>query len=121
MKEKVLVLGASLKPERDSYHAVRLLAEHGHDVIAVGLKEGMINNTPILKEIPKDISNVDTVSLYLGPQNQLPYYDAILKLKPKRVIFNPGTENEELMEKLWANGIESEYACTKTLVVTGQF
>jgi predicted CoA-binding protein len=116
----VLVLGASPKSDRYSYKAVELLRKHGHDVFAIGLNPGMIGETSIQSEIPKDIP-FDTVTVYLSAQNQKKYYEVIKVLKPRRVIFNPGAENPEWEEDLRRQGIETERACTLVLLNTGQF
>ncbi|UZO79426.1 CoA-binding protein [Aquimarina sp. ERC-38] len=120
MSKKTVVLGASLKPERYSYKAVKALSNNNHEVIAIGLRKGEVNAVPIVTEevIEKDI---DTVSLYLNPARQEQYYDYILQLKPKRVIFNPGTENPELYKLLDKNQIEKEIACTLVLLRTNQY
>jgi predicted CoA-binding protein len=113
--KKTVILGASTNPSRYSYMAANRLTEHGHEIVPVGIKKGdvaevQIQNDKTLHE------NVDTVTLYLGPQNQPEYYDFILKLKPKRVIFNPGTYNEELIKKLKENKIEVVDACTLVML-----
>jgi predicted CoA-binding protein len=117
---KTLVLGASTNPERYSYKAIKMLREHNHPVVAIGVKAGSIDDVDIdLKgETPKDI---DTVTLYLSPKNQVEYYDYILQSKPRRVIFNPGTENPEFEALLVANDIISEEACTLVLLSIGQY
>ncbi|UKN02028.1 CoA-binding protein [Paracrocinitomix mangrovi] len=120
MKENVLVFGASMNRARASNTAVELLSNAGHHVRAFGLREGEINGVPIETVLP-EIENLDTLTLYVGPQNQPPYYDYFLKLKPRRVIFNPGTENREFMDLLTENGIAYEAACTLVLVSTGQY
>jgi len=116
----VLVLGASPKSDRYSYKAVELLRKHGHDVIAIGLNPGMIGDTSIQSEIPTDIP-YDTVTVYLSAQNQKDFYYLIPRLKPRRVIFNPGAENPEWEQDLHRLGIETEQACTLVLLNTGQF
>ena len=120
MKKKTVVLGASDNPERYSYLAVNKLTAHQHPVIAIGKKEGHINSIPIVTEHPQ-LNEVDTVTLYLNPAHQKAYYDYILSLKPKRIIFNPGTENDELFNMAKANGIEPLEACTLVLLSTGQY
>jgi len=117
---KTVVIGASEKPERYAQLASMSLQKHGYEVIPVGLKEGIINGIPILKKDTK-IDNVDTVTLYVGPAHQPLWYDYILSLKPKRVIFNPGTENPELEQLLIKNGIEFTQACTLVLLSTAQY
>ena len=95
MLKKTVVLGASDNPSRYSFLAVEKLNRYGHPVVAIGKKEGMVGDTKVIKERP-DEKEVDTVTLYLNPQLQKQYYDYILSLHPKRIIFNPGTENDKL-------------------------
>lgn len=116
----VLVMGASSKVERYSNRAVKMLLDHGFTVKAQGRGEGEINGVPILNGTPH-FEGLDTISLYLNPTNQQSYYDYILACNPKRVVFNPGTENEELQDKLTEQGIEWEEACTLVLLQTNQF
>ncbi len=118
--KKTLVLGASSNPSRYSYLAINKLVAHNHPVVAVGLKEGVVNNVQIVKDKPQE-KDVDTVTLYLNPKNQIPYYDYIISLNPKRIIFNPGTENDELVSLAEKNGIEAVEACTLVLLGTGQY
>lgn len=117
---KTVVIGASEKPERYAQLATMSLKKHDHEVIPVGLKEGTFNGIPIVTK-DKKIENVDTVTLYVGPAHQPSWYDYILSLKPKRVIFNPGTENPELEKLLTKNGIEFTQACTLVLLSTSQY
>ncbi|MCW3104282.1 MAG: CoA-binding protein [Bacteroidetes bacterium] len=118
--KKTVVIGASENPERYAYKATIALQNHRHQVVPVGLKEGEINGIKILKDKPV-VENVDTVTLYVGPQNQPAWYDYILSLKPKRVIFNPGTENEEFEKKLKENKIEPVEACTLVMLSVGNY
>jgi len=120
MSKRTLVLGASENPERYAHKAVRRLRAAGHDVVAVGKVEGHIGDTPIRKEWPEDHS-VDTLTLYVNPLHQKPFYDRILKLAPKRIIFNPGTENPELETLAEAQGIETVEACTLVLLAVGEY
>lgn len=121
MAEKLtLVLGASENPQRYSYLAVNRLQAHGHPVVAIGKKEGKIGSVPIITNHPA-LQNVDTVTLYLSPQHQKEYYNYILQLHPRRILFNPGAENEELYELARKNGIQPVEACTLVLLSTGQF
>ncbi len=118
--KKTVVLGASENPSRYSHLAVNRLTSAGHPVLAIGKRAGDINGIPIQTGKP-EINDVDTVTLYLNPQNQKPFYDYILSLHPKRIIYNPGTENPEL-EKLSAEKhIENLEACTLVLLSTGQY
>ncbi|MFC4231289.1 CoA-binding protein [Parasediminibacterium paludis] len=120
MPKNTVVLGASENPERYSFLATQKLAAHQHPVTAIGIKAGIIDTTPIITEHPP-IDNVDTVTLYLSPANQTAYYDYIISLHPKRLIFNPGTENKELAMLAEANGIEPIEACTLVLLSTAQY
>ena len=118
--KKTLVLGASANPQRYSNLAINRLTGKGHPVVAIGQRAGVVNNVPIITDKP-EMGDIDTVTLYLNPDNQKPYYDYILSLQPKRIIFNPGTENEEL-EKLAADkGIFTQEACTLVLLSIGQY
>ncbi|PKA99423.1 hypothetical protein B0O79_3134 [Flavobacteriaceae bacterium MAR_2009_75] len=118
--KKTLVLGASLNRNRYSNLAVNRLIEHNIDTVAFGLKEGNIRDIQIKTNFD-DFQNVHTITLYIGARRQPEYIDKILQLKPKRVIFNPGTENPEFYEKLTENGIKAEVACTLVLLATGQY
>lgn len=118
--KKTIVLGATPNPERYAYLAIKKLKLHNIPVVAVGNKKGEIegivinNNTPV-------INDIHTVSIYLGKSHQVPYYDYILKLKPQRLIFNPGAENDELKELAESQGISTIEACTLVLLSTGQY
>lgn len=118
--KKTLVIGASENPERYSYLAVEKLKKYGHPVIALGRKSGKIGDTEIITNLPQE-QDVDTVTLYINPELQKQYVDYILLLHPKRLIFNPGTENEELFQMAKANGIAPLEACTLVMLSTGQF
>jgi predicted CoA-binding protein len=119
-KKKTLVLGASDNPSRYSFLAIQRLKNYGHPVVAVGRRQTVVEGIPILKE-KSDFENVDTVTLYLNPTHQKEYYDYILSLKPKRIIFNPGAENEELEILARKNNIQPVEACTLVLLSTGQY
>ena len=118
--KKTLVLGASDNPGRYSYLAVNRLRDKGHPVVAIGRKPTKIGDVEI-GTIKKDFPAIDTVTLYLSPDHQKDYYDYIISLHPKRLIFNPGAENEELARLAQASGIEPVEACTLVLLSTGQF
>src|SRR3954462_14096991 len=109
--KKTLVLGASTNPSRYSYLAMDRLSAHKHPVVAVGLREGKVGSVDIVKGQPKE-EGVHTITLYLNANNQKQYYDYILSLHPKRIIFNPGAENEELENLANKNGIDTMEACT---------
>jgi predicted CoA-binding protein len=120
MDKKTLVIGASENPIRYSYLAIESLRKHGADVVALAKRMGKVADVSIQTEFPK-IDDVHTVTLYVGPQRQPEYYKQILELNPKRVIFNPGTENNELVSKLEEKGIEAIEACTLVMLSTGQY
>lgn len=119
--KRTLVIGASENPERYSNKAVKMLREYKHEVVALGRENGKnIDGLPIMADVSND-EKFDTISLYLNPKIQESYYDKIIGLKPKRVIFNPGTENTFFEEKLRKNGIEPIEACTLVMLRTGQY
>ncbi len=120
MKKKTVVLGASDNPSRYSYLAIERLTDYQHPVVAIGKKKGKVGDVEIAAE-QSDVDDVDTVTLYLNPTNQKPYYDYILSLSPKRIIFNPGTENSELVKMARERGIEPVYGCTLVMLSTGQY
>ena len=118
--KKTLVLGASTKPDRYAYKAISMLTEKGHSVLAIGQNAGEVSGIKIqTKAIP--LKNIDTVTLYLNPVRQRDYYNYIVEAKPKRVIFNPGTENPEFYQLLKLNNIKVEVACTLVLLTTNQY
>lgn len=117
---KTLVLGASTNPERYANRAIHRLVSAGHEVVAVGLRAGNVAGIEIKTGQPM-FENIDTITLYVGPANQSVFYNYILSLKPRRVIFNPGAENPELIELLEKNNIEAEIACTLVLLGTGNY
>ena len=119
-KKKTLVIGASENKERYSNLAVQKLTAHQQPVIALGIKKGKIGDTVIETE-KKPFDNIDTVTLYINPSRQKEYYDYIFSLHPKRIIFNPGTENEELQAQATAKGIAVQEACTLVLLSTNQY
>ena len=118
--KKTLVIGASTNETRYSNIATHRLLSQGHEVVLVGNKKGEIENITIHDDKPF-FENIDTVTLYVNPQNQEAYYDYILNLKPKRIIFNPGTENVSFVALANEQGIETEYACTLVLLATGGY
>lgn len=117
---KTVVIGASENPERYSNRAVNSLLNHGKEVVAIGLREGEIRGVKIQTGQPA-IADVDTVTMYVGPANQSGWYDYILSLKPKRIIFNPGAENPELEKLATENGIEVVEACTLVMLSVGNY
>lgn len=119
-KDKTLVLGASDNPERYSNKAIRRLLGKGFKVVAIGNRKGNVDGVDIVTERP-EMDDVDTVTLYLNPMNQRPYYDYILSLQPRRIVFNPGTENDELERLAAQKGINVLEACTLVMLGTGQY
>ena len=118
--KKTLVLGATTKPDRYAFKAINALVDKGHSVLAIGQNQGEVADVKIYtKQIP--LANIDTVTLYLNPLRQRDYYNYIIETKPKRVIFNPGTENPEFYQLLKSNGIKVEVACTLVLLATNQY
>ncbi|NMH86395.1 CoA-binding protein [Flavivirga algicola] len=120
MRKKTLIIGASLKPNRYSNYAIQRLVAHNFEVVAFGLKKGEISGVQIDTQL-LPYKDVHTVTLYLNPKRQKDYYDYIVSLKPKRVIFNPGTENPEFYKVLKENSIPFEAACTLVLLATNQY
>ncbi len=118
--KKTLVIGASENPERYSNKAIRALRRHGHEVVAIAPRSGKVEDVDFETQ-QKEFTDIDTVTLYVGPQNQSGFVEYIMKLNPKRVIFNPGTENEEFAFRLEKASIEPEVACTLVLLSTGQY
>jgi len=118
--KSTLVLGASEKEDRYSNRAIKDLQRYQHPVFAIGVRKGKVGETPIETELIY-LTALNTVSLYLSPENQKPYYSYLLELSPQRIIFNPGTENEELQLLAEKAGIKTLEACTLVLLRTGQY
>jgi predicted CoA-binding protein len=118
--KKTVVLGASENPSRYSYLAVRKLTNHGHPVVAIGRRKGKIGDT-VIETDHLPLTDVDTITLYLNPTNQRDYIDYILNLQPRRIIFNPGTENDALIRSAREKGIQPVVACTLVMLSTGQY
>lgn len=114
------MLGASANPSRYSYLAVNKLRSKGHPVMAIGRKNGQVADVEVVTEKKPDPA-IDTVTLYLNASHQKEYYDYILSLHPRRIIFNPGAENEELEKLAQAHDIQTMDACTLVLLSTGQY
>jgi hypothetical protein len=118
--KKTLVLGASSNPERYAYQAALRLKNKGHEVVLFGIQKGEINGIKI-QNTPPQLNDVDTVTLYLRPELQKTYYDYIFSLKPKRIIFNPGTENFELIKLAKDKYIETVIGCTLVMLSVGTY
>jgi predicted CoA-binding protein len=119
-EKKTLVLGASPNADRYSWKAVVALRQNGHEVIAVGTRKGRIGDVEIRTDQPT-IPEIDTITLYLGADRQAAVTDYILQLKPKRILFNPGTENHELERLASEKGIETLEACTLVMLSLGTY
>jgi predicted CoA-binding protein len=116
-----LLLGASTNTARTSYRALNLLHAHGYPVYAVGRTEGQIGPIAIHTDLSQLNEPVDTLTMYLNAANQRPWYDDILRLNPRRIVFNPGSENPELESLAQAAGIFTERACTLVLLSTNRY
>ena len=118
--KKTLIIGATTKPERAAFKAIKMLVANGHSVLALGQNAGEVAGIKInTKAIP--LKNIDTISLYINPTRQKDYYNYIVEAKPKRVLFNPGTENPELYQLLELNNIKFEAACTLVLLTLNKY
>ncbi|WP_435625084.1 CoA-binding protein [Flagellimonas sp.] len=118
--KKTLVFGASPNPGRYSNLAIHRLVQNKIETVAFGIRPGNVGEIPITNNLV-DFQDIDTITLYLNPQRQKKYYQSILNLNPRRVIFNPGTENPEFQNLLRENNIEVEIACTLVMLATGQY
>lgn len=122
MSKKTVIIGATTNPSRYAYLAASMLKEYQHTIVPVGIKKGVVQGEKILSIYDRPaIDGVDTVTLYIGPQHQPEHYNYILNLKPKRVIFNPGTENNEFEKLIEESGAEALQACTLVLLRSGQY
>ena len=120
-RKRVVVMGASHKPERYSNQAIRLLQEHGHEVIPVHPRLDEVEGLQVAHSLSEIAGAVDSLTLYIGPERSSAIAEAIVQLRPGRVIFNPGSENPDLGQRLEEAGIPHEQACTLVLLRTGQF
>jgi uncharacterized protein len=115
-----LVVGASTNPDRYAYKAIKSLLQHNHEVVAFGIKKGNIDDVEFINDWPIS-TNIDTITLYVNPSLQTQYIPQILATAPKRVIFNPGTENEDFVQQLKENGIQAIKACTLVMLSIGNY
>ncbi len=120
--KKTAIIGASTNPNRYAFIAAQMLVDHGHEIVPLGIKQGSVAGVNILdlRSLPM-IEGIDTITMYLGPQNQPAWYDYLLGLKPRRIIFNPGTENYQFQKMATQSGIETEEACTLVLLRIGSY
>ena len=122
MTKKTAVIGATPNPSRYAFIASKMLEDYHHEVVPIGIKSGKVNGKDILDIRDKPhVHDIDTVTLYIGPQHQPEWYEYLLSLNPKRIIFNPGTENEEFAEMAATKDIEVAYACTLVLLRLGSY
>ncbi|WP_235296864.1 CoA-binding protein [Portibacter marinus] len=119
-KYKTLVFGASLKPYRYSHRAVKILKLNGYEVVPLGLRKGEIEGIEVLTGTP-EINDIHTITMYVNASRQKEFYDYLLSLKPKRIIFNPGAENIEFFNLANEQGILCENACTLVLLSIGEY
>lgn len=115
-----MIIGATPDPSRYAYKAAHMLTHYGHPIVNIGIKKGQVAGVAIEKAVAPMLA-IDTVTLYIGVAIQPQYYDYIIQTRPRRVIFNPGTENPAFEHLLQENGIEPLYACTLVLLSTGQY
>lgn len=120
MAKKTLVIGASTDPSRYSFLAANKLVNYKHDIELLGIKEGVVAGKEITTE-KENFEDIDTVTLYVNPKRQEEYFDYVANLQPRRVIFNPGTENPVFEDFLTEKGIEPIEACTLVMLSTGQY
>lgn len=117
---KTLIIGASTNPERYSFKAANSLLKHGHEIEMLGMREGEVAGHKILTGEPA-LNDIDTVTMYVSARNQPAFYNYVLKLKPRRVVFKPGAENAEFEELLQKNNIEAMEACTLVMLSIGNY
>ena len=115
-----LIIGATTNKERYAFKAAESLTKAGHEIVLFGIKKGIVCGKPIINDW-EEFKNIDTVTLYVGPLRQKDYIDKIISIKPKRVIFNPGTENPEFQSRLSKAGIQYEEACTLVLLSLNKY
>ncbi len=120
-KKVTAIFGVTPNPSRYAYIATERLVQHGHPVVPLGFRKGTVAGETIVTDWPETIENLDIITLYVGPARQPEFYDYLLSLKPRKIIFNPGTENPEFIKLCHQAGIETEQACTLVLLSTGQY
>jgi uncharacterized protein len=120
--KKTVIIGATTDRSRYAWLAASMLTQYNHEIVPIGIKKGELFGTEIQDIYGKpQIPGVDTVTLYIGPQRQPEWYDYILSLKPKRIIFNPGTENDQFENMAEEKGIEVVEGCTLVMLRTNQY
>ena len=118
---KTAVIGVTPNTDRYAFKAVTKLTDHNFPVVALGFRNGEVAGNQIIKNWPTEIADLKVISMYIGPARQPDFYDYLINLNPKKIIFNPGTENEAFYQKLNTAGIEYEEACTLVLLSTGTY
>ena len=120
--KRTVIVGATPNPARYAFTAANMLVEANHEIVPIGIKKGKVEGEEILdiRQSP-EIEDVDTITMYIGPAHQPPYYNYLLGLKPKRIIFNPGTENYEFANMAREQGIEVDEACTLVMLRVGLY
>lgn len=120
--KKTLVVGATTDPSRYAYLAAKMLSEKGIDFIPIGIKKGEVFGQEIVDLRTKpELKDIHTITLYIGPAHQQEWIDYLIALAPKRIVFNPGTENPDFFDKAAAAGIDALHGCTLVMLTTGQF
>jgi len=120
--KKTVIIGATTNPARYAFLAARMLREYNHEIVPVGIKDGQVFGKEILDIFERPaVTDVDTVTMYIGPQRQAEHIDYILNLKPRRIIFNPGTENDEFIRRAEEQGIETVEGCTLVMLRSNQY
>jgi predicted CoA-binding protein len=120
--KKTVIIGATTNPGRYAFLAARMLTEYNHEIVPVGIKDGAVFGKEILDIFERPpIEGVHTVTLYIGPQRQPEHIDYILSLRPKRIIFNPGTENDDFEQRARKQGVETLEACTLVMLRSLQY
>jgi predicted CoA-binding protein len=122
IRKKTVIVGATPNTARYAHMAAGRLVSSGHEIVPLGIRRGSMFGKEILDIRSRPaIHDVDTITLYIGPQRQEEWYDYLLSLKPKRIIFNPGTENDELIRKASSEGIETVEGCTLVMLRSDQY
>lgn len=120
--KKTVIIGATTDRSRYAYIAASMLTSYRHEIVPIGIKKGDLFGTPIRDIYEKPaVKDVDTITLYIGPQRQPEWYNYLLSLKPKRIIFNPGTENDDFEKMASDNGIEVVHGCTLVMLRSGEY
>jgi len=119
---KTVIIGATPNPSRYAFMAAQSLRSYKHEFVPIGIKKGEVQGQPIQQITDRPaITGVDTITMYIGPQRQPPWYNYLLSLKPRRIIFNPGSENEEFAKLAESKGVEVIEACTLVMLRTNQY